>query len=449
MTDTPNAAPPTTKFDVTKAKAAAANLSDAKIKAAKPREKAWKLGAGRGLYLLVTPEGGKLWRFDYQVAGGKRKTMSFGRYPDIGLSQARDMREELRKQVAQGIDPAATKQEAKQGAKQQQADERAIAANTFKAFAMTWMERESAKLAEVTAGKNRWIFETHIFPAIGHLQLSEVTPVVLLDVLGKIEATGKQETSHRAKVKVGQVYRRAMLEGKATMDPTAPLRGEFGKVRGKHQAAVTDPAKIGELLRAIGGYTGSPITVAAMRLAPLVFVRPGELRHAEWSEFDLDAAVWRIPGRKMKMGRDHIVPLSRQAITILRELQQRTGTGRYLFPGARTASRPMSENAVTAALRGMGYQGNNARDDDSAPSMTGHGFRRMASTRLHEMGWASDVIELQLAHADQDEIRAAYNAAERLPARKDMMQAWADYLDGLRGGNGNVVAFRSVVSSVA
>jgi integrase len=440
-TTTAQAAP----FDVTKAKAAAANLSDAKIKAAKPRDKAWKLGAGRGLYLLVTPEGGKLWRFDYQVAGGKRKTMALGRYPDIGLSQARDMREDLRRQVAIDIDPAA----AKQGAKQQQAAEQAFAASTFKVFATTWMERESGKVAEVTAGKNRWLLEAHIFPAIGHLQLHEVTPAVLLDVLGRIEATGKQETAHRCKVKIGQIYRRALLEGKATMDPTAPLRGEFGKVRGKHQAAVTEPSKIGELLRAIDGYTGSPITVAAMRLAPLVFVRPGELRHAEWSEFDLDGAVWRIPGRKMKMGRDHIVPLSSHAMAILRELHQRTGNGRYLFPGARTASRPMSENAVTAALRGMGYQGNRARDDDGVTSMTGHGFRRMASTRLHEMGWSSDVIELQLAHAEQDEIKAAYNAAERLPARKEMMQAWADYLDGLRGGTGNVVAFRSAVSSIA
>ena len=433
-------------FDVAKAKAAAANLSDARIKAAKPRGKVWKLGAGRGLYLAITPEGGKLWRFDYQVKGGKRKTMSLGRYPDIGLRQARDMCEDLRRQVAMGIDPGAAKQDTKAQAK---AAEQPAGAGTFKAFTTTWMERENAKLAEVTAGKNRWIFEAHIFPRIGHLQLHEITPVILLAALEEIAATGKRETAHRAKVKVGQVYRRAMLEGKATMDPTAPLRGEFGKVRGSHQAAVTDPVKIGELLRAIDGYTGAPVTRAAMRLAPLLFVRPGELRHAEWSEFDLDGAVWRIPGRKMKMGRDHIVPLSRQAVAILRELHLSTATGKFVFPGARSSSRPMSENAVTAALRAMGYQGNGARDDDGAVSMTGHGFRRMASTRLHELGWASDVIELQLGHADQDEIRAAYNAAERLPARKEMMGAWSDYLDGLRGGTGNVVAFRLSVPAVA
>jgi integrase len=432
---------PAAKFDVAKAKAAAANLSDAKIRSAKPKDRAWKLGASRGLYLLITVEGGKLWRFDYQVKGGKRKTLSIGRYPDITLAAATSMREEYRKQVAQGIDPGAEKREAKQ----QKDAEQELVINTFEAFTRTWMERESAKLADVTANKNRWLFETYIFPAIGHLQLHEVTPALLLDVLGEIEASGKQETAHRCKVKVGQVYRRAMLEGRATMDPTAPLRGEFGKVRGKHQAAVTDPVKIGELLRKIDGYSGMPVTVAAMKLSPLVFVRPGELRSAEWAEIDMDGAVWRIPGHKMKMKRDHIVPLSTQAVAILRDLHNLTGHGRYLFPSARGASRFMSENAVTAALRGMGYLGNHARDDKDAASMTGHGFRRMASTRLHEMGWSSDVIELQLAHAEQDEVKAAYNAAERLPARKEMMQAWADYLDALRASS-NVVAIRSIVA---
>lgn len=299
------------------------------------------------------------------------------------------------------------------------------------------MAREHEKVAEVTANKNRWLFETFLFPEIGHLPLTAITSRVLLDALRKIEAAGKQETARRAKIKAGQVFRFAILEGKAENDPTTALRGAVKRVKHKHHAAITDPAKIGQLLRDIAGFTGQPVTYAALKLAPLVFVRPGELRGAEWSEIDLDGAVWRIPAARMKMKADHLVPLSTQAIAVLRDLQPLTGEGRYVFPSLRGASRPMSENTVNIALRSLGYDGD---------TMTGHGFRAMASSRLNEMGWDERAIERQLAHAEPNEVKGAYNyAAKYLEDRKRMMQAWADYLDGLRVG-GQVVAFKSKAS---
>jgi integrase len=255
--------------------------------------------------------------------------------------------------------------------------------------------------------------------------------------LRKIEETGKLETAKRAKIKAGQVFRYAVLEGKAASDPTATLRKALKAPKGKHHAAITEPAKMGELLRAIDGFTGQYVTLAALKLAPLVFVRPGELRQAEWTEFDLDGAIWRIPGERMKMKAAHLVPLSHQAVAILRELQLLTGTGRYIFPGLRTASRPMSENTINAALRRLGYTGE---------EMTGHGFRSMAATRLNEMGWNADAIERQLAHAESNKVREAYtHAAQYLDERTRMMQAWADYLDALRAG-GKVIAINRKVS---
>jgi integrase len=289
-------------------------------------------------------------------------------------------------------------------------------------------------VAVVTANKNRWLFETFLFPEIGHLPLSAITSRVLLDALRKIEAAGKQETARRAKIKAGQVFRFAIVEGKADSDPTAALRGAIKRVKHKHHAAITEPVKIGQLLRDIDSFTGQPVTHAALKLAPLVFVRPGELRGAEWPEIDLDGAMWRIPGVRMKMKVDHLVPLSRQAIATLRDLQPLTGHGRYVFPSLRGASRPMSENTVNIALRSLGYGGN---------TMTGHGFRAMASSRLNEMGWDERAIERQLAHAEPNEVKSAYNyAAKYLEDRKRMMQAWADYLDGLRGG-AQVISFNS------
>jgi integrase len=399
------------------------------IKQAKPADKPYRLYDEKGMYLEVSPSGGKLFRLKYRV-DGKEKRLALGGYPDTSLAEAREKRDEARKLVAQGIDPSAERQEAKR----QRAEANQAAADTFEAVTREWMTREQERVAEVTANKNRWLFETFLFPEIGGLPLAAITPRVLLDALRKIEAAGKQETARRAKIKAGQVFRFAILEGKVDNDPTAALRGAIKRVKHKHHAAITDPAKIGQLLRDIDGFTGQPVTHAALKLAPLVFVRPGELRGADWSEIDFDGAMWRIPAARMKMRADHLVPLSAQAIAILRDLHPLTGHGRYVFPSLRGASRQMSENTVNIALRGLGYDGD---------TMTGHGFRAMASSRLNEMGWDERAIERQLAHAEPNEVKGAYNyAAKYLEDRKRMMQAWADYLDGLRAG-GQVIAFKS------
>ena len=385
-------------------------LTDIAARKAAPRAKPFKLADGGGLYLEVMPTGAKYWRMKYRH-GGKEKRLALGVYPDVSLIAARAAREDARKLLANGTDPGAVRK----AIKAERIEAAAVAADTFEAVAREWMARQD--VAEVTANKTRWILETCLFPEIGNRSIAAVTARELLDALRKVEATGKLETAKRAKIKAGQVFRYAVLEGKATSDPTTALRKALKAPTGKHHAAVNDPIKIGELLRAIDGFTGQPATLAALKLAPLVFVRPGELRQAEWAELDLDGAIWRIPGEKMKMGAAHLVPLSSQAVAILRELHPLTGAGRYLFPGLRTASRPMSENTVNAALRRLGY-GNE--------EMTGHGFRSMASTLLNEQGFAPDVIELQLAHVERNKVRAAYNRAQRLKERRKMMQEWAD-----------------------
>lgn len=399
-------------------------LTPSAVANAKSQAKPYKLADERGMYLLVKPDGARWWRFDYRRPDtGKRNTLSLGTFPDVSLRMARERREEARRQIADGIDPGSVRQEAK-AAKARAAAAEDVAAYTFEVAAKEWMARQD--VAEVTANKTRWILDTFLFPEIGGLPLAEVTPRQLLDALRKVEATGKLETAKRARVKAGQVFRWAILEGKAEIDPTASLRGALKTPKNKHHAAVTDPAKIGELLRAIDSFSGQPVTLAALKLAPLVFVRPGELRMAEWAEVDLDGAVWRILASRMKMKAAHIVPLSCQAVAILRDLFPLTGGGRYLFPGLRTAGRPMSENTVNAALRRLGY---------GSDEMTGHGFRSMAASRLNEMGWNPDAIERQLAHAESNKVREAYtHAAQYLDERTKMMQEWADYLDALRAG---------------
>jgi integrase len=402
-------------------------LTDTSIRKATPDTKPRKLTDGGGMYLLLKPDGGRYWRLDYRH-GGKRKTLALGVYPSVTLADARQRREDARRQLAQGVDPGA----ARKAAKKAEVEAVTAAADTFEAVAREWMARQD--VAEVTAAKTKWILETFLFPEIGQQPIAGITARDLLAALRKVEDTGRLETAKRAKIKAGQVFRYAVLEGRVDSDPTASLRGALKAPKGKHHAAVTDPARMGELLRAIDGFAGQPVTLAALKLAPLVFVRPGELRHAEWVEFDLDGAIWRIPGEKMKMKAAHLVPLSTQAVAILQELHPLTGDGRYVFPGLRTASRPMSENTVNAALRRLGYSGE---------EMTGHGFRSMAATRLNEMGWNADAIERQLAHAESNKVRDAYtHAAQYLDERTRMMQAWADYLDGLRAG-GRVVAFKS------
>lgn len=394
-------------------------LTDTAIRKTKPSAKPLKLSDGLGMYLLVKPDGGRYWRLDYRHSG-KRKTLALGVYPEVSLADARERRASARKLLANDIDPCAARKESKQA----QLKATAPPIDTFEAVARTWMARQD--VAEVTANKNRWIMETFLFPEIGSHPIAEITPRILLDALRKIEDAGKLDTASRAKIKAGQVFRYALLEGKVENDPTASLRGALKPPKPKHHSAVTDPSRIGELLRAIDGFSGQFVTLAALKLAPLVFVRPGELRKAKWPEFDLDGAIWRIPGERMKMKAPHVVPLSTQAVTVLRELLPLTGTDDYLFPSVRTSMRPMSENTINAALRRLGY----GKDE-----MTGHGFRSMAASRLNEMGWNADAIERQLAHAESNKVRPAYtHAAQYLEERIRMMQAWGDYLDGLRNG---------------
>jgi integrase len=388
-------------------------LTSIKVRSAEPGKKHFD---GGGLYLLVTPEGRRYWRLKYRY-GGKEKLLALGVFPEVTLAEARDARDKARALLRAGHDPSRQRRELRDARE-------AAAGNSFEAVARLWMHRQT--VADVTAAKQRWLLESFLFPEVGSMPINEISPNKLLAALRKIEATGKLETAARAKIIAGQVFRFAITEGRAEADPTTSLRGTLKSPVVKHHPAVTDPKKIGELLRAINGYTGQYVTACAIKLAPLVFVRPGELRAAEWSEFDLDGAMWRIPAQRMKMKASHLVPLSTQAIAILRDLQALTGAGRFLFPSLRSASRPMSENTVTAALRRLGYSGE---------EMTGHGFRSMAATRLNELGWRADAIERQLAHAESNKVRDAYtSAAQWLDERKSMMQAWADYLDGLRSG---------------
>lgn len=389
-------------------------LSDTAIRKAKPSDRPLKLFDERGMYLLVQPSGAKWWRLKYRFEG-KEKSISLGTYPDVSLKQARTNRDNARQLIATGIDPSAKR-------KTDKTLQRAAASNTFRAVAEEWLARQN--VAEITAKKNRWLLESHLLGEIGDRPIDQISPRELLTALRKVEATGKLETASRVKNKAGQVFRFAVLEGRCQSDPTSSLRGALKSPQVKHHAAITDPKKMGELLRAIDGFGGQFVTQCALRLAPLVFVRPGELRKAVWSEFDLDNGIWRIPAERMKMKAAHIVPLSKQAISILRQLFKLTGQARFVFPSIRSDTRPMSDNTINASLRRLGY---------SADEMTGHGFRSMAATRLNEMGWRADAIERQLAHAESNKVRDAYtSAAQYLDERKKMMQSWADYLDSLK-----------------
>jgi integrase len=363
----------------------------------------------------VAPGGGRWWRFKYSLAG-REKLLSLGTYPDTGLGSARQRRDDARQLVADGIDPSVKRQEAK-----------AALANTFEGIAKEWLELQRKKLSARTFEKKAGWFKDFLYPYIGRQPITSVTAQDLLRALKRIEVRGLHETAHRARSNAGNVFRYAIATGRAERDVSADLRGALAPVVTTNRAAITEPARVGELLRKIHAYRGQPATEAALKLAPLVFVRPGELRGAEWSEFSLDGAhpEWRLPARRMKMDEEHIVPLARQAVAILRELEPITGGGRFVFPSLRGGHRPISENTINVALRALGYAGN---------EMTGHGFRAMASTLLNEQAVAPDVIELQLAHAERNEVRSAYNRATRMPERRKMMQQWADYLDGLRAG---------------
>lgn len=392
-------------------------LTDTAIKNAKPGVKPVKLSDEKGLFLLIAPAGGKWWRLKYRF-GGKEKLLSLGTYPEVSLKDARQRRDDARKLLASDVDPSANKKAVKSAQSER-------AANSFEVIAREWYDKHAPNWKENHSSKIIRRLEVDIFPWLGSRPIAEVTAPELLAAIRRIEDRGALETAHRALANCGQVFRYAIATGRALRDTAADLRGALPPVKEKHHASITDPKKIGELLRDLDGYQGAFTTRCALRLAPLVFLRPGELRKAEWAEIDLDKAEWRIPADKMKMNAVHIVPLSTQAVAILREIQPLTGEGQYVFTGARTTKRPMSENAVLGALRRMDY---------TTDEMTGHGFRSMASTLLNEQGFNRDAIERQLAHAERDGVRAAYNYAEYLPERKTMMQSWADYLDKLKKG---------------
>ncbi|MBF0583713.1 MAG: integrase arm-type DNA-binding domain-containing protein [Magnetococcales bacterium] len=402
-------------------------LTDTAVRNAKAGAAPKSVADERGLSLLVQPSGGKWWRFRYRF-DGKQKMLSVGVYPDVSLKQARERRDEARRLLAEGIDPGEHRKATKTMAANR-------AENSFEAVAREWFAKFSPRWAESHASKVIRRFDLDVFPWIGGLPVNEISSKELLAVLRRIEERGTLETAHKARQNCGQVFRYAIATGRADNDPSVALRGALPPLAGNNYPTITDPKAIGELLRAIDGYAGSFVSRAALQLAPLVFVRPGELRQAEWSEIDLDTATWIIPGEKMKAREKHVVPLSTQSVAILRELYPLTGRGRFVFPGERSADRPLSENTVLAALRRLGYE---------KGMMTGHGFRAMASTLLNEQGWNRDAIERQLAHGERDAIRAAYNHAEHLPERRMMMQHWADYLDQLAGRN--VVPLRAVVS---
>jgi integrase len=393
-------------------------LTDFAIRNAKPKDKAYKLGDAGGLFLLVTPAGGKLWRLKFRVAG-KEKLLSLGGWPDLSLANARKERDKAREALASGADPAREKQLAKHLAKTN-------AGTTFGEVAQEFIDKRRREgLSASTADKSEY-YISRMGSAIARQPIAEISAPEVLAVLRRVEATGNYETARRVLQLAGRVFRYAVATARVTSDPTRDLRGALTAPTPKHYGAITDAKRAGELLRAIDSYEGMGVTKLAMQLSPHVFVRPGELRHAEWGEIDLDGALWTIPAEKMKMRKPHLVPLSRQAVAILGELQPITGPVGYVFPSIRTRKRPMSENTVNAGLRRLGYSGD---------EMTAHGFRAMASTLLNESGkWSPDAIERALAHGDSDKVRAAYHRGAHWKERVEMAQWWSDYLDGLRTG---------------
>ncbi|MEA3106842.1 MAG: hypothetical protein QOI88_1447 [Gammaproteobacteria bacterium] len=380
-----------------------------------------KLGDDRGLYLLLEPGRAPAWRFKY-VFDGQTKHLALGAYADVSLALARAKRDEARAQVAGGINPVEVRKA-----------KRIAQADSVEAIGREWLTKQTGVSAG-TLRRDRRRLEAFVFPHIGRRPIAAVEPRELLDALRRVEVRGHNETAHRTLSVAGRVWRYAVSSGRAPRDITADLKGALTATVVKNLAAIKDPRAVGELLRAIDTYIGTPVVRIALALTPLLFVRPGELRRMEWSELDLDAEepMWRIPAAKMKMRDGHLVPLSTQAVALLREIAIHTVGGRYVFPSARGGARPMSENAINLALRALGFDG----DTQSA-----HGFRTVASTLLNELGWNGDLIELSLAHRPST-VRSVYNKAERLAERRVMMQAWSDQLDVLRAGTTNVVAIR-------
>lgn len=399
-------------------------LTDVTVRTAKPRDRDYKLADAGGLYLLVTPAGGKLWRFKFRVHGIERK-LSLGKYPHVSLSDARKARDLARKAVECGDDPAATKRREKAAAKM-------AAATRFDDVAREYIDKKAREgLAPATLKKLEWAREW-LRPVIGRRPVDQVEAHELLAILKKLEGRGNLETARRIRAFASRVFRYAVVTARAKADPASLLLGAVAAPRPQHLAAILDPTRVGDLLRASAAYGGSLFTRLALLLSPHVFVRPGELRNAEWSEFDLEGAVWRIPAARMKKRREHVVPLSRQAIALLEELRGLSGDGRFVFPAQGKPGRTLSENTVTAAMRRMGF---------GKEEMTAHGYRAMASTLLNESGkWHPDAIERALSHRDADQVRAAYHRGAHWQERVAMAQWWSDHLDALRKG-ADVVPF--------
>lgn len=399
------------------------HLKDVDVRNAKPTTKPYKIADGDGLHLEVTPAGGKLWRLKYRYRG-RSLTLALGRWPEIGLKDARRRSLEARTLLANGIDPADDRRREKNAA-------------TFAVLCEQWLAMKMAGGAPAPKTVEKWVFLTgHLTRRLGTLKVEQVTRTDVKEAVRAINAQTGRETAARAFSTCARIFAFAVDEGFASHNVAADVNREhlIPARNTKHHAALTDPVAVGGLLRAIDGYQGAPATRLALRFAALTFVRPGTLRHAEWAEIDGD--LWRVPAAKMKCGEAFLVPLCRQALAVLDELRPLTGDSRYLFPCERTRARPMSENTINGALRRLGF---------AADEMTGHGFRSMASTLLHELGFAPMVIERQLAHAERNQVASAYNRSTLLPERTRMMAAWGDYLDGLRAG-GNVAPLRRVVA---
>jgi integrase len=400
-------------------------LTDTAVRLAKAGASDRKLSDSKGLYLLVTATGSKLWRLKYRI-DGKEKKLALGSYPEVGLKEARARRDAARRSAQAGIDPSILKREARI-AKQ------TAASNTFGGIAEEFIAKLDAEgKAAVTIAKARWLL-TKLSPALGNRPIAEITPHELLAVLKKVERMGQRETARRLRSFSSRVFRYAVATARASIDPAQPLQGALVSPVAKHHAAITDPIAFGKLLRAIEGYSGQPVTKLALRFTPHVYQRPGEVRKAEWTEIDFDKALWTIPAERMKQRQPHRVPLSKQALAILREAAELSGGGRFVFPKLGSPLKPMCENAINGALRRMGY----GPDD-----MTAHGFRSTASSLLNESGkWTADAIERALSHADGNQVRAAYHRGAHWPERVEMAQWWSDKLDSLRTG-ADIVAFK-------
>lgn len=400
-------------------------LTATEVKQAKPKEKAYKLADGAGLFLLVNPKGAKYWRYKYRYAG-KEKMLALGVYPEVSLKLAREKHQDARQRLSKGIDPSELR-------KVEKLTRHIATADSFEAVALEWFNQLMPEKSKSYHDRTERILRKDLFPVLGNRPIKSITSPELLASLRRIEARGANDIAHRAKQTAGQIFRYAVATGRAERDPSSDLKGALKPRNKKHHAAITDPKEVGRLLLAIDGFEGTEVVKTALKLSPLLFQRPGEIRHMEWAEIDWDMKRWELPAEKMKMKLPHIVPLSEQAIELLQALYPITGRGEYVFPSARGRSRALSENGVRTALRTIGY---------TNEQITPHGFRAMARTILDEvLGVRVDWIEHQLAHAVKDPNGRAYNRTSHIEARAKMMQDWADYLDSLRviATNGNVI----------